>query len=168
MLLSWRVKLHSRCNHLSLIQPCMRGDWSHWSKVAAPGSKLNAGSESEVVCMLVCNVSSNSSASYDHGKWWKIIAHTLTNLLLYPFFCSVGCIFCCPKEPIKACTRFRARVLIFNIEIPVTKGFPVSLALSLFLKCSWEFQCFRAYMTLCGCHCVIVHFPFNFWTCAIE
>ncbi|XP_055981864.1 HBS1-like protein isoform X1 [Sorex fumeus] len=40
---------------------------------------------------------------------------------------NVGCIFCGPKEPIKACTRFRARILIFNIEIPVTKGFPVLL-----------------------------------------
>ncbi|KAH0622321.1 hypothetical protein JD844_024514 [Phrynosoma platyrhinos] len=40
---------------------------------------------------------------------------------------NVGCIFCSPKEPIKACTRFRARVLIFNIEIPITKGFPVLL-----------------------------------------
>ncbi|XP_044279992.1 HBS1-like protein isoform X2 [Varanus komodoensis] len=40
---------------------------------------------------------------------------------------NVGCIYCCPKEPIKACTRFRARVLIFNIEIPITKGFPVLL-----------------------------------------
>ncbi|XP_007520094.1 HBS1-like protein isoform X1 [Erinaceus europaeus] len=40
---------------------------------------------------------------------------------------NVGCIFCGPKEPIKACTRFRARILIFNIEIPITKGFPVLL-----------------------------------------
>uniref|UniRef100_A0A2K6FT77 HBS1-like protein n=1 Tax=Propithecus coquereli TaxID=379532 RepID=A0A2K6FT77_PROCO len=40
---------------------------------------------------------------------------------------NVGCVFCGPKEPIKACTRFRARILIFNIEIPVTKGFPVLL-----------------------------------------
>ncbi|XP_008112747.2 HBS1-like protein isoform X2 [Anolis carolinensis] len=40
---------------------------------------------------------------------------------------NVGYIFCCPKEPIKACTRFRARVLIFNIEVPITKGFPVLL-----------------------------------------
>uniref|UniRef100_T1E5K1 HBS1-like protein n=1 Tax=Crotalus horridus TaxID=35024 RepID=T1E5K1_CROHD len=40
---------------------------------------------------------------------------------------NVGCIFCCPKEPIKTCTRFRARVLIFNIEIPITKGFPMLL-----------------------------------------
>uniref|UniRef100_A0A6J0SJX7 HBS1-like protein n=1 Tax=Pogona vitticeps TaxID=103695 RepID=A0A6J0SJX7_9SAUR len=40
---------------------------------------------------------------------------------------NVGCVFCCPKEPIKACTRFRARILIFNIEVPITKGFPVLL-----------------------------------------
>ncbi|XP_075780338.1 HBS1-like protein isoform X2 [Pelodiscus sinensis] len=40
---------------------------------------------------------------------------------------NVGCVFCGLKEPIKACTRFRARVLIFNIEVPVTKGFPVIL-----------------------------------------
>lgn len=40
---------------------------------------------------------------------------------------NVGCIFCGPKEPIRACMRFRARILIFNIEIPITKGFPVLL-----------------------------------------
>lgn len=40
---------------------------------------------------------------------------------------NVGCIFCGPKEPIKACTRFRARILIFSIEVPITKGFPVLL-----------------------------------------
>uniref|UniRef100_A0A8D0FFE8 HBS1 like translational GTPase n=1 Tax=Strix occidentalis caurina TaxID=311401 RepID=A0A8D0FFE8_STROC len=40
---------------------------------------------------------------------------------------NVGCVFCDPKEPVKVCTRFRARVLIFNIEVPITKGFPVLL-----------------------------------------
>ncbi|XP_030909820.2 HBS1-like protein isoform X2 [Melopsittacus undulatus] len=40
---------------------------------------------------------------------------------------NVGCVYCDPKEPIKVCTRFRARVLIFNIEVPITKGFPVLL-----------------------------------------
>lgn len=39
---------------------------------------------------------------------------------------SMGCVFCDPKEPIRVCTRFRARVLLFNIEIPITQGFPVS------------------------------------------
>ncbi|XP_062323276.1 LOW QUALITY PROTEIN: HBS1-like protein [Osmerus eperlanus] len=40
---------------------------------------------------------------------------------------NVGCVFCDPKEPIRACSRFKARVLLFNIEVPVTKGFPVLL-----------------------------------------
>lgn len=40
---------------------------------------------------------------------------------------NVGCVFCDPKEPIRACTRFRARVLLFNIEVPITQGFPVLL-----------------------------------------
>ncbi|XP_036446617.1 HBS1-like protein isoform X3 [Colossoma macropomum] len=40
---------------------------------------------------------------------------------------NVGCVFCDPKEPIKACSRFRARILLFNIEVPITQGFPVLL-----------------------------------------
>ncbi|XP_018412450.1 PREDICTED: HBS1-like protein [Nanorana parkeri] len=38
---------------------------------------------------------------------------------------NVGYVFCSPSEPIKACTRFRARVLIFNFDVPITQGFPV-------------------------------------------
>lgn len=38
---------------------------------------------------------------------------------------NVGCVFCSQNEPIKACTRFRARVLIFNFDVPITQGFPV-------------------------------------------
>lgn len=48
---------------------------------------------------------------------------TFTDNLL-PF--SMGCVFCDPKEPIRVCTRFRARILLFNIEVPITQGFPVS------------------------------------------
>ncbi|XP_060947822.1 HBS1-like protein [Limanda limanda] len=40
---------------------------------------------------------------------------------------NVGCVFCNPKEPIRVCTRFKARILLFNIEVPITKGFPVLL-----------------------------------------
>nr|XP_020445316.1 HBS1-like protein [Monopterus albus] len=40
---------------------------------------------------------------------------------------NVGCVFCDPKDPIRVCTRFRARILLFNIEVPVTQGFPVLL-----------------------------------------
>lgn len=40
---------------------------------------------------------------------------------------NIGCVFCDPKAPIKACTRFKARILLFNIELPITQGFPVLL-----------------------------------------
>ncbi|KAJ8008705.1 hypothetical protein DPEC_G00081190 [Dallia pectoralis] len=40
---------------------------------------------------------------------------------------NVGCVFCDIKEPIRACSRFRARILLFNIEVPITQGFPVLL-----------------------------------------
>uniref|UniRef100_A0A3B4WNH2 HBS1-like translational GTPase n=1 Tax=Seriola lalandi dorsalis TaxID=1841481 RepID=A0A3B4WNH2_SERLL len=40
---------------------------------------------------------------------------------------NVGCVFCDPKEPIRVCTRFRARILLFNIEVPITQGFPILL-----------------------------------------
>ncbi|KAE8286926.1 HBS1-like protein ERFS [Larimichthys crocea] len=40
---------------------------------------------------------------------------------------NVGCVFCDPKEPIRVCTRFKARILLFNIEVPITQGFPVLL-----------------------------------------
>uniref|UniRef100_A0A3B3QP65 HBS1-like translational GTPase n=1 Tax=Paramormyrops kingsleyae TaxID=1676925 RepID=A0A3B3QP65_9TELE len=40
---------------------------------------------------------------------------------------NVGCVFCDLKEPIRACSRFRARILLFNIEVPITQGFPVLL-----------------------------------------
>lgn len=40
---------------------------------------------------------------------------------------NVGCVFCDPKEAIRVCTRFRARILLFNIELPITQGFPVLL-----------------------------------------
>lgn len=49
----------------------------------------------------------------------------LCMIMYIVFLFSIGCIFCDPKEPIRACTRFRAKILLFNIEVPITKGFPV-------------------------------------------
>lgn len=63
--------------------------------------------------------------------------------LFFVLSSSVGCVFCDPKEPIKVCTRFRARVLIFNIEVPITKGFPVSL----WKLCLW--QVVQGFSSLC-------------------
>lgn len=55
----------------------------------------------------------------------SVIPCLFTSLSSFSFV-SIGCVFCDPKEPIRACTRFRARILLFNIELPVTQGFPVS------------------------------------------
>ncbi|XP_071501814.1 uncharacterized protein [Diadema antillarum] len=38
---------------------------------------------------------------------------------------TIGSVICNYQDPIKATTRFQARVVIFNIEVPLTKGFPV-------------------------------------------
>ena len=41
--------------------------------------------------------------------------------------CNVsGSILCTPEVPIPSCSRFKARVVVFNISVPITKGFPVS------------------------------------------
>ncbi|KAK2168907.1 hypothetical protein LSH36_13g08047 [Paralvinella palmiformis] len=40
---------------------------------------------------------------------------------------AIGSIVCDRNEPIRASTRFQARVVIFNIDIPITKGFPVEV-----------------------------------------
>ncbi|XP_030838793.1 HBS1-like protein isoform X2 [Strongylocentrotus purpuratus] len=38
---------------------------------------------------------------------------------------TIGSVICTYHDPIRASTRFQARVVIFNIEVPLTKGFPV-------------------------------------------
>jgi len=38
---------------------------------------------------------------------------------------SLGSVLCDPAEPIKATTKIEARIVIFNIDFPVTKGYPV-------------------------------------------
>jgi hypothetical protein len=38
---------------------------------------------------------------------------------------SVGSILCEPSSPVQAVTRLRARVMVFDIEVPLTRGFPV-------------------------------------------
>lgn len=84
------------------------------------------------------------------------------HICLFDFFvlsCSVGCVFCDPKEPIKVCTRFRARVLIFNIEVPITKGFPVSLC----ENCSWQVA--QGFSSPCSAPWIRDTFRIQKWFC---
>lgn len=39
----------------------------------------------------------------------------------------VGSILCSPAHPIQTTTSFQARIVVFNVDIPITKGFPVIL-----------------------------------------
>jgi len=47
-------------------------------------------------------------------------------------FCAVGSVLCDVTNPVQTATRFLARIVIFSINFPITKGFPVS-ALAFFL-----------------------------------
>lgn len=40
---------------------------------------------------------------------------------------SLGSVLCDPSQPIKVTSRIQARVVIFNVDIPITKGYPVKL-----------------------------------------
>jgi len=66
---------------------------------------------------------------------------------------TAGSVLCDVTSPVSTATRFRARIVIFNINFPITKGFPVSVisvsVLSLFFitlftdigkRCEREYQ----------------------------
>uniref|UniRef100_UPI00358FF03A HBS1-like protein isoform X2 n=1 Tax=Myxine glutinosa TaxID=7769 RepID=UPI00358FF03A len=40
---------------------------------------------------------------------------------------TTGSVLCDVNNPVKVCTRLLARILLFNIDVPVTKGFPLLL-----------------------------------------
>lgn len=40
---------------------------------------------------------------------------------------TVGCIICDPQTPIPVTLRFQARIIVFNVKVPITMGFPVLL-----------------------------------------
>lgn len=39
---------------------------------------------------------------------------------------SVGNILCDPQNPIPVASKFEARIVVFNIAVPITKGYSVS------------------------------------------
>ncbi|KAH8408084.1 hypothetical protein KR222_003048 [Zaprionus bogoriensis] len=40
---------------------------------------------------------------------------------------TVGCIICDPQQPIPVTTRFQCRIIVFNVKVPITMGYPVLL-----------------------------------------
>lgn len=59
---------------------------------------------------------------------------------------TAGSVLCDVSSPVDTATRFRARIVIFNINFPITKGFPVSaVSVSVsshfsFELCTWIFM----------------------------
>lgn len=39
---------------------------------------------------------------------------------------SVGNILCDPQRPVPVAARFEARIVVFNVQVPITKGFSVN------------------------------------------
>lgn len=39
---------------------------------------------------------------------------------------SIGNILCDPQNTVPVATKFQARIVVFNLTVPITKGFPVS------------------------------------------
>lgn len=39
---------------------------------------------------------------------------------------SVGYILCDPQNPVQISSKFQARIVVFNVTVPITRGFPVS------------------------------------------
>lgn len=58
----------------------------------------------------------------------SLITITFSSLFFlntYRFSSSVGDVLCDPEYPLRPITRFIARILVLDIRIPITKGFPV-------------------------------------------
>ena len=56
----------------------------------------------------------------------------MTNMALP---CSVGSILSELDKPARVCTIIQARVLIFDIEFPITQGYPVSFPYTCAVNC---------------------------------
>lgn len=39
---------------------------------------------------------------------------------------AIGYILCDPQMPVPIASKFQTRIVIFNVTVPITKGFPVS------------------------------------------
>jgi len=51
--------------------------------------------------------------------------------IMYMVFYSVGSVLSEVEKPARVCTVIQARVLVFDIEFPITQGYPVSMLVHL-------------------------------------
>lgn len=43
---------------------------------------------------------------------------------------NVGCILCDAQNPVQVSCKFKARIIVFNSTVPITKGYPVSMKMT--------------------------------------
>jgi hypothetical protein len=53
------------------------------------------------------------------------------------FVYRVGSILCDPTAPVKNATKMKARIIVFNIDIPITRGFMVSTPVNIKFTDPW-------------------------------
>ncbi|XP_062506824.1 HBS1-like protein isoform X2 [Corticium candelabrum] len=80
---------------------------------------MPAGDQALVKAISIHDDSTQWAVAGDH------VCMTLTEIDISKT--PVGSMLCDPSNPVRPVLKFRARIIVFNIEIPITKGFPVML-----------------------------------------
>ncbi|CAG8519580.1 14783_t:CDS:10 [Dentiscutata erythropus] len=78
------------------------------------------GGESGVVKSLIVNEESSKWAAAGDS-----VMLTLTDLDILQL--KIGSILCPPSQPVPVTSHFLARIVVFDVKIPITRGFPVIL-----------------------------------------
>lgn len=85
-----------------------------------PGDKvfvLPAGMPAVIKAVFIDEIQSSVAFAGDH------VNLTLSGIDMANV--NIGSAICDPSEPSKVATRIRAKLVLFNMEVPITKGFPV-------------------------------------------
>lgn len=85
---------------------------------------------------------------------WELSASKYYILFWLLLSDSTGSVLCSVENPVPVTTRVEARIIVFNIDIPITVGFPVSAVKSITTKkpmvCSvcvdWFIACWEGYI----------------------
>ena len=102
--------------------------------------------------VLIYFLNTSVVISYNYSCWWQsckygvhprlcvilsvCLSVSIIIIIIYYYdltspvccVCTLGCVLCDLSSPVQTATRFLARIVIFNINFPITKGFPVSTA----------------------------------------
>ena len=86
------------------------------------------------ICHEYIAKASQSTVGNRELSFCQQILYSLLTLLLSD---STGSVLCSVENPVPVTTRVEARIIVFNIDIPITVGFPVSAVKSVTTKSQW-------------------------------